>query len=378
MNTVAELAQQQELLSAKSKSLHLVEFWRDREDIENLKPRPAPVPFLWKWADIHPHLQWASQVVPVDQAERRGLLFANPGLQGKYHATQTLLGAYSLYNPGEHAPVHRHTPCASRFVIHGKGGYTVVGGEKCVMERGDLIITPAGLWHDHGNEGIEPLVWMDVLDLPLVEALNCSYFEFEYFEDEAGRAAKSGTKKVAQTRNVPDGYSEQIYGVGGVVPLFGQERGKGRSRHSPKFHYQWARVREALHAMRHERGSAYEGIYVEYVSPATGRSVMPNMSFRAQMLRPGEHTLPYRSTTSALYCVLEGSGHTQVGDVKLEWQENDVFVVPNWAWREHVNGSSDSDAVLYSVTDYPLIETAGLLRAQGKNKRGEIVDEIPW
>ncbi len=371
---------EQASLSEKSRRLHLVEFWADRDDIESLKAKPAPVPYIWKWRDIHPHLLWASKVVPVEQAERRGLIFSNPGLgpERKYHVTQTLLGAYQLYNPGETAPVHRHTPSASRFVVSGSGGYTTVDGEKCVMERGDLIITPAGLWHDHGNEGAEPIIWMDVLDLPFVESVNCSHFEFNYTEPKViGSNSGERVQKATQTLKVAPGHSDRVYRSGGIVPLFGQEDRRA-SAHTPKYHYQWARTREALHGLRHEPGSPYEGIIVEYTNPTNGGPVMPNMSFRAQLLRPGEKTLPYRTTTSSLFCALEGSGCTIVGDTKLEWEKNDVFVVPNWMWREHHNKSSAEDALLYSVTDFPLIAKAGLIREQAKNCDGELLDLTPF
>lgn len=372
--------QAMESLSEKSKRLHLVEFWAEREEIENLKARPAPVPFIWKWRDIHPHLLWASEVVPVEHAERRGLIFSNPGFGPgrRYHATQTLLGAYQLYNPGEKAPVHRHTPCASRFVISGSGGYTTVDGEKCIMERGDLIITPAGLWHDHGNEGSEHIIWMDVLDLPFVEGVNCSHFEFNYTEPEVpGSNSGARVPRTTQTLKVSSGYSERVFHTSGIVPLYGTGE-RGRGKYTPKYHYEWARTREALYGLRDEAGSPYEGVIVEYVDPTSGKSVMPNMSFRAQLLRPGEKTLPFRTTTSSLYCVLEGSGTTIIGDKTLEWEKNDVFVVPNWMWREHRNNSSTEDAVLYSVTDEPLIERAGLIRTQAKTADGAEIDLVPW
>ena len=105
---------------------------------------------------------------------------------------------------------------------------------------------------------------------------------------------------------------------------------------------------------------------------------MPNMSFRAQLLRPGEATEPYRDTTSAIYCVLEGEGKTRVGDTVLEWQENDVFVVPNWLWREHINGSASKPAVLYSVSDSPILERGGLFRQQAKTKDGAVLDLVAF
>ena len=45
---------------------------------------------------------------------------------------------------------------------------TRVDGEKLPMGKGDLILTPPGLWHEHGHDGSGPVIWLDALDLPLV------------------------------------------------------------------------------------------------------------------------------------------------------------------------------------------------------------------
>ena len=65
--------------------------------------------------------------------------------------------------PGEVAPAHRHTPSALRFIMDGDGtAYTAVNGEKVYMRPGDMVLTPSMQWHDHGHEGEEPIVWLDV------------------------------------------------------------------------------------------------------------------------------------------------------------------------------------------------------------------------
>jgi hypothetical protein len=69
-------------------------------------------------------------------------------------------------------PAHGHTPNAVRMVVEGEGAWSTVDGEKCPRQRGDLILTPTGLWHEHGHDGHEPVVWLDVLDLPLVHRDN--------------------------------------------------------------------------------------------------------------------------------------------------------------------------------------------------------------
>ena len=44
-----------------------------------------------------------------------------------------------------------------------------------MMERGDLILTPGGAWHDHGHDGKGPVIWLDALDLPLFIYLEAAY-----------------------------------------------------------------------------------------------------------------------------------------------------------------------------------------------------------
>ena len=39
------------------------------------------------------------------------------------------------------------------------------------------MLTPSWTWHDHGNESDEPMIWLDGLDLPLVNYLEATFFE---------------------------------------------------------------------------------------------------------------------------------------------------------------------------------------------------------
>ncbi len=281
---------------------------------------------------------------------------SNPGAKYKHHSTNTLYLSCSIYNPGERAPAHRHTSNASRFVLHGSGGYTTIEGEKCTMERGDLILTPAGTWHDHGNEGTEPVMWVDVLDLPLVENLSASVFENDFME--AGVSGKP-QRQVYQTVSLPADYSSLIYSGGGLVPTFASHT-RGRSEGSPMLIYRWKDVRAALNRMRDLPGSPYDGIILEYVNPVNGHAVTTTMGFCVQMLRPGEATKAHRQRSSAAYCCLEGRGKTLVGDKVLAWGPNDMFVIPSWAPHSHVNLSTTEDAILYSVTDIPVMKKLGL------------------
>jgi gentisate 1,2-dioxygenase len=357
-------------LKQDAKALHLVEFWEQRSDVELLAPRNKARAFLWHWTDIEPRLHVAAGIVPIEECERRALVFANPGLDGKPYITNTLFAAYSLYNPGERAPVHRHTPSASRFVLEGDGGFTVVQGEKLRMSRGDLVLTPTGTWHDHGNDGQQAVIWVDVLNVPLVESLNATQFEFNYAERNAQTNSGEAVLKNVQTIREPDDHSQRLYGTGGIKPLFVSHR-RGPTEHSPLFVYRWEHTRAALARVQDYPGSPYDGIVFEYVDPTTGNSVMPTMSFRCQMLRPGERTRSHRKTASTVYCVLEGEGCTEVEGTTLQWKRNDVFTVPGWLWHEHKN-LTDQLAFLYSVTDEPTLRKLGLFREEARAADGTI------
>ena len=359
MNNMHDHAAVRAQLSNDASSLNLVEFWEQRMDIEVTEPRRTAVPHRWKWSDIQPRLAVAAKTVPIEECERRALVFSNPGLPGKPYITPTIFAAYSLYNPGEQAPVHRHTPNASRFVLEGDGGFTVVNGEKILMSRGDLVLTPNGCWHDHGNEGSAPVIWVDVLDVPLVESLSSTMFEFDY--------AESGAPKTVQSISAPLGYSTQLYARGGLTPTFVNHR-RGRSDHSPMFVYRWKDTRAALDAMSGLPGSPYDAITVEYTNPADGGPVMQTMSYKATLLRTGERTAVQRRTASTVFVVLEGSGKTEVDGMTFEWTPNDVFCVPSWSWFQHE--AIGGHAALYSVSDEPTLKKLGLLRRQGRQADG--------
>jgi gentisate 1,2-dioxygenase len=297
-------------------------------------------------------------VPPIEFAERQQFLLTNPGLGGRLQVTATMRCAVSIYNPGDIAPVHVHTPNASRTILSAHGGYTTIEGERCEAARGDLILTPNGTWHDHGNDGLEPVVWTDVLDFPLMEFLDCVWLD-EEFPGVRGQNARA--QAVTQAR----GYSPRLYGRGGIVPAFVSERrGFGRLT-SPLFHYRGADVRQALDGLRGEEGDPHDGVVLRFVNPVTGGPVFPTLDYRAMLLRPREETRAKRETASTLYQVIAGEGTTEIAGRSFAWRENDIFCVPGFLWRRHRNNGG-GDAVLYAVSDAPLLEKIGQYRAQGR------------
>ncbi len=118
---------------------NLVPLWPSlRAVLSPVKPAIKTQPTCWPYQALRPLLLKAGELTPIEKAERRVLVLANPGhgLE-KMQASSTIYLGMQLLLPGEWAPAHRHTPNAVRMIVEGEGAYTTVGGEKCTMRRGD-------------------------------------------------------------------------------------------------------------------------------------------------------------------------------------------------------------------------------------------------
>ncbi len=62
-------------------------------------PKPAGVPFLWRWQDVHAKLQKSCDVMPESFTARRNLSFINPATRGG--TTHTMNMGMQMLKPGE-------------------------------------------------------------------------------------------------------------------------------------------------------------------------------------------------------------------------------------------------------------------------------------
>jgi gentisate 1,2-dioxygenase len=177
-------------------------------------------------------------------------------------------------------------------------------------------------WHDHGNEGTEPVIWTDGLDSPVVR-----YLENLHMEPFAG-----------ETQPVREGPPSRL------------------------LCYRWERSYAEL--MRRSAGAPdpYDDVIMEYVD-AAGRSVVPALSCFLQMLRPGVTTRAHRETSSAVYHVVSGSGSTEIDGVRHEWTEGDFLAIPPRAAHAHGNAGG-APAILFSFQDVALLKALGLYRVE--------------
>lgn len=330
-------------LSAALASQHLGSLWEVYADTLTSTPVPKDVPYLWSWRDVRPLLYEASRLVGSDEAERRVLMLLNPGLNGESAITQTLYAGMQIILPGEVARSHRHSPNALRFVVEGTGAFTAVNGERTLMQPGDFVTTPTWIWHDHGNEADTPVVWLDGLDMPLVTDLSAMFYE-KYSQPQ-------------QPVNKPPGDSWARYGRG-FRPAYEVRR----PPYSPILRYPYPEARQALAQIAsHDRGSPYDAIFMQYLNPLTGGSVLPTMDAFLQWIPPVTDLEPHRHTGSTVYLGVEGHGVIEIDGKAYAWEPHDVVVVPSWSVHRHRNPGQEP-AILFSFSDLPVLKALSLYR----------------
>ncbi len=308
------------------------------------KPQPRTRATHWSYEALRPLLLEAGELTPIERAERRVLVLANPGhgLE-KMQASAAMYLGMQLLLPGEWAPSHRHTPNAVRMIVEGSGAYTTVDGQKCPMSRGDLILTPTGLWHEHGHDGTEPVVWLDVLDLPLVY-----YMEASYHLDGPRQSVKPGQ-------------GERGYARGGVVPTPMFER---QGSAYPMLRYPWVDTRAALESLAADQ-PALDAVQVTYVNPETGGHAQNILGFYALMLRPGQTlTLPARSPASVFH-LIEGGIDVRVEDQTFTLAEADTCCAPGYTAVTLRNRAASAPAFIFIADETPLHRKLGVFENRG-------------
>jgi gentisate 1,2-dioxygenase len=325
---------------------HLAPLWTQLGRMVTEEPVTPCVPALWRYQEVRPYLMEACRIISTEESQRRVMTLENPGLPGQQRITHSLFGGLQIILPGEVAPAHRHTAAALRFIIEGKDAYTAVAGERTIMSPGDFVITPAMAWHDHGNEGQGPMVWLDVLDLHLVNLMDASFLD-NYPEARHPVTRPLGAAEAEAAMN--------------MVPVDQEWHGLT----TPIFNYPYLRTRETLERLRKFRApNPYHGFKLKYINPVSGGWAMPTISTWMSLLPKGFHTQPYRSTAGTGFVCVEGSGTTTIGGTRLEWGPKDIFVVPSWHFHEH---TASSDAVLFSFSDQVVQEKLDFFREQRGN-----------
>jgi gentisate 1,2-dioxygenase len=333
-----------ELLAAMERA-NVKPLWDLYKGLNTREPRFLE-PMVWTWEEMEPLISRAAAEVDMAHAERRALMLSHPALAGTTFTTPTLSAALQILEPGERAHSHRHTLAALRLVITGDGAVTSTDGKECLMEPGDLVLTPAWTWHKHYHPGKERSVWLDGLDAPLCAALGTVFFEHgpgpddnEFVHKEADRALQDG----------------------GILPQ--SEIISHEHRYSPLFRYPWSSVDASLNAMAPAADGSRR---VRYINPMDGGPVMPTIDCFAERLEVGSATQPSRTTSTAIAIVVEGTGWSQIGARRFGWKKNDIFTLPRWQWVQHT--ATSGPASIFLMTDRAFVDSIAQLREEKKQQ----------
>lgn len=331
-----------ESLLAQTRESNLVPLWDVIQSLVQKTPAPSCDPFLWRYQEVRPLLVEAGRLVSSEMAERRVLALDNPSLPGPGIAP-TLYAGLQVLMKDEFQPPHRHAQAALRFVLEGSGAVTSVNDRSYTMEPGDLILTPSWCWHAHEKKTEGPMVWLDGLDVPLVNFLRGSFYE--------------DTEDFQTMPPMGDDLDQAEYASG-----FESSPQSSRTLHSPRMRYPFGPARAALYThLESGHIDRCHGVRRAYVNPVDGRHVLPTVAAYLQLLPASFNGVPVRTTENRMFCVVKGEGETQVGDETFTWSKNDVFVVPNWTYVSH---HVDDEAILFSFSDRAALESLGLFREE--------------
>ena len=322
-------------------SKNLAPLWEVMSSLITREPHSACQAHLWEYDKIRPDLMASGDIISAREAVRRGLILENPGMTGQSKITTSLYAGLQLVLPGEVAPCHRHSQSALRFVLEGEGAHTAVDGERTMMSKGDFVITPSMAWHDHGNLSDQPMVWLDGLDIPILQFFDASFVEdLETDEQEIIR---------------PPQTSQALYGQG-LLPI----ENTHTNSCSPVFNYTYEKSRAALQKVRESQPcDPHHGHKLHYANPLDGGYAMPTIAAFLQMLPAGFASQEYQSTDATILVCVEGSGTSTIRGRQFNWQPNDIFVVPSWFPVTH---SAKSDSILFSFSDRSVQEKLGFWR----------------
>ena len=328
--------------------------WTVANKIEPWEPKSSSVPVLWRYETLREPVLRSIDLVAPEKAGRRVIYLNNPGRQDVAAACGWLYSGLQVMKPGEVASAHMHSASALRFIMEGKGAYTIVDGHKMTLGENDFVLTPNGSWHEHGIEasGTE-CIWQDGLDIPLVNCLEANFYAVHPdLKQKVSYAVDDATLS---------------WGAPGLQPALQD----WQKPYSPLLKYEWGPTYEALSKFsKATDGSPFDGVLMNYVNPQTGGPVMQTIGASMQMLRPGEKTRAHRHTGSFIYQCAKGAGYSIIGGKRFDWKQRDIFCVPAWAFHEHANASSSEDACLFCFNDLPVMNALGLYREEAFGENG--------
>jgi len=118
--------------------------------------------------------------------------------------------------------------------------------------------------------------------------------------------------------------------------------------------WRWADVRPKLEELAKDKLRRADRRFLALVNEDTGEAggVLPSIFLGIQIINPGEHIVPHRHNSYALYHIIQGEGYSIVSEHRFDWSRGDTFACSPWASHEHVNTGTEA-AIQYVIQDMP-------------------------
>ncbi len=182
------------------------------------------------------------------------------------------------------------------------------------------------------------MVWLDVLDLPIVYFMEASYVLPG--ERQAVKASRG----------------DRAWSRAGVVPspVFARS-----GKRNPVLRYPWAEARAALLELAADQPEL-DAVQVTYVNPETGEDAENILGFYSLMLRPGQTLrLPARSPAQVFH-LIEGRVQAQIVDSTFTLAEADTCCAPGYEAVTLTNLRADAPSFVFIADESPLHRKLGV------------------
>ncbi len=246
--------------------------------------------------------------------------------------TRTIDARIIELDPRSATSTHRHAHDAILFVVDGSGE-SEIGGETYRWGRYDALHTPAHVWHRHRNSGARPARLLAITDAPLVATLGLSRIE-----DAGDTRPTADLAGDAATTSAASAYERELAAAASAS-------------------------RERARARRHTRLSDVE-LRVGPKGSASALLVDRSLGFRTTGLSMAKFEIPagkaqskHRHPGEAILYIVEGRGHSVIGDRRHEWRTGDAILVNHWSWHQHFNDSERPATVIRMHMWESIIET---------------------
>jgi gentisate 1,2-dioxygenase len=276
------------------------------------EPRTPYAPRHWSFRVAKEGLDRAGGLISTDLAERRNLLMFDDADKNQYATTQTLVVAYQMLKPGEHARAHRHSPNALRLMLEAPDGvFTNVDGIELPMSEGSVLFTPGRAWHSHFSNASANAYWIDFLDVPLVHQLEPMFFEHH-----------------------PDDFQPTT-----------------SRQHKHDFVVSRKEIAERLAAVSPNAS----GARVADISCPE----IPTMQTSVIAFDTDDAELGFQEAANSIFAVINGNGEIKSGSLQSDWEFGDVFSVPMW---NVTSIRARKGSIVLRVSDKPVMEKLGFFK----------------